>query len=391
MTPVLRILHVVPTYAPAWRYGGPIHAVHGLCRGLAAIGHEVAAYTTSVDGPDDLDVPLATAVERDGVQVSYFKSSMLRRTYWSPSLGRALRRDVPSVDVVHGHSVFLWPTWRAARAARAGARPLVLSPRGMLVPELIAAKSSWLKRCWISAIERGNLRGAAAIHVTSTVEARDLDRSGLALAPVRCVPNGVDVPAAPTGDVAREPRQVLFIGRVSWKKGIDRLIRALAHVPGAELLVAGNDDESLRPDLERLARDCGVGGRVRFLGQVGAAARDALLARASVLVLPSLSENFGNVIVEAMAAGCPVVVTPEVGAADLVTECGGGIVSDGNPEALAAAIGSILDAPDAARAMGARAREFVRANLSWPSVARRMTQVYEEAIERFEGASRRAG
>src|SRR5579859_5635211 len=99
----LRILHVVPTYYPAVRYGGPIRSVHGLAAALVRRGHEVHVYTTSVDGDKDLDVPLGEPVNLDGVAVHYFRVPGLRRLCWCPSLGRRLRASVASFDVVHLH------------------------------------------------------------------------------------------------------------------------------------------------------------------------------------------------------------------------------------------------------------------------------------------------
>src|SRR5438445_13865814 len=113
----MRLLHVVPTYQPAWRYGGPIVAVHGLCRALAMRGHQVDVFTTNVDGRGLLDVPVEQAVAVDGVGVSYFPASV-RRVYWSPRMGRALAREVGGYDLVHVHAVYLWPGAAAARAAR---------------------------------------------------------------------------------------------------------------------------------------------------------------------------------------------------------------------------------------------------------------------------------
>src|SRR5262249_2892122 len=68
----MRILHVVPTYLPAVRYGGPIFAVHGLCRALARRGHHVEVFTTNVDGSGASPVPLGEPVDLDGVQIRYF-------------------------------------------------------------------------------------------------------------------------------------------------------------------------------------------------------------------------------------------------------------------------------------------------------------------------------
>ena len=102
----MRLLHVIPTYLPAVRYGGPIQTVHALCRALAGHGHDVHVYTTSVDGPHDSDVPLGQPVDLDGVKITYFRSAMLRRLYWSPPLGRALEAGVPGFEVMGWYGVF---------------------------------------------------------------------------------------------------------------------------------------------------------------------------------------------------------------------------------------------------------------------------------------------
>src|SRR5690348_6233841 len=136
-TSLLRLLHIVPTYLPALRYGGPIRSVHALCRELAARGHDVHVFTTSVDGDGDSDVQLEKPVDLDGVKVTYFPSRHLRRLYWSPEMRHALARAVPTFDLVHLHAIYLWPIWAGARTARRAHVPYVSSPRGMLAPELI--------------------------------------------------------------------------------------------------------------------------------------------------------------------------------------------------------------------------------------------------------------
>ena len=75
----MRLLHVVPTYLPASRYGGPLYSVHALCAALAKRGHDVHVYTTNVDGPGVSAVPVDRPVDMDGVQVSYFVTGRGRR------------------------------------------------------------------------------------------------------------------------------------------------------------------------------------------------------------------------------------------------------------------------------------------------------------------------
>src|ERR1035437_10210082 len=150
----MRILHVVPTYFPAVRYGGPIFAVHGLCRALVARGHKVGVFTTNGDGAGKSAVPVGVPVTLDGVQVRYFSSDFLKRIYWAPSLARALRWEIGGFNLVYIHSVFLWPTWAAARLARKAHVPYLISPRGMLVKGLIERQSRFAKTAWINLIER---------------------------------------------------------------------------------------------------------------------------------------------------------------------------------------------------------------------------------------------
>ena len=371
----MRLLHVVPTYAPAWRHGGPILAVHGLCKALAARGHAVTVFTTDVHGHGRLDVPLGEPVAVDDVEVWYFPV-VLPRLSWSPVMGRELARQAGGFDVVHLHSVFLWPTAAAARAAERADVPYVLSPRGMLVPELIEQRGRLRKRAWMLLAERRTLERAAALHMTSPLEADEAARLGLPLPPAFVIPNGVDL--APNGGRPEREPFLLFLGRVSWKKGLDRLILALAQVD-AVLKIAGNDEEGLRPELERLARGAGVADRVEFLGPVHGAEKEHLLRRAAVLVLPSRSENFGNVVLEAMAAGCPVAVTPEVGLAGTVRETGAGIVADAAPARLGGVLRNLLADPARREEMGRRGRAAAE-RFGWAAVAGEMEEMYRRIL-----------
>jgi glycosyltransferase involved in cell wall biosynthesis len=383
----LRILHVVPAYYPAVRYGGPIRSVHGLAAALTRRGHDVHVYTTSVDGEKDLDVRLGQPVDLDGVAVHYFRVPALRRLYWSPSLGRQLRKAIAGFDIVHLHSVFLWPTWAAARAAARAGVPYITAPRGMLVREMIQRKSRLLKNAWITLIERATFVRAAGVHVTAELEAEELRAFGWPLPEVTWIPNGVDWPAEhpprSAGPFASLPeRYVLFLSRISWKKGLDRLITAWQWVPDMPLVIAGNDDEGYRPKLEALARSVGVADRVHFIGPVTDAHKWALYEEAELFVLPSYSENFGNVVAEAMAMGCPVVVSPEVGIAAMVKAREAGAVVDCDPSNLATVINDLLTDGLKRSQMGLRGRETARAGLSWDGVAAQMENLYLRASDK---------
>jgi glycosyltransferase involved in cell wall biosynthesis len=376
----MKILHVVPTYYPAVRYGGPIRSVHGLTSALAARGHDVNVYTTNVDGGGISPVALDRPVLVDGVNVWYFATSVGRRLYRSPRMAHALHANIASFDIVHLHSVFLWPTSAAAKMARKAGVPYVLSPRGMLVKDLIRRKSSLAKRAWINVFERRNIEQAAAVHLTSDIEASEMKALGFSHSHMAVVANGIEVPKDlsihdfdPAG--AHHP-YVLFLGRLNWKKGLDRLIPAMKEVQNADLLIAGNDEENYQPQLEALSRQCDVVDRVRFLGPVDDAKKWALLASARMLVLPSYSENFGNVVLEAMAAGCPVIITPEVGIASVVKDAGCGVVTAGDPENLGLEMKRLLEDDQRCWDMRNAGQRAVQTKYSWATIGKQILDVY---------------
>jgi glycosyltransferase involved in cell wall biosynthesis len=381
----VRILHVIPSYLPAVRYGGPIFATHGLCKALARRGHEVQVFSTNIDGPRNSSVPIELPVDVEGIQVRYFSCPLLRRLYWAPALGRALKSEIDKFDVVHLHSVFLWPTWAAARAARKADVPYVLSPRGMLVKDLIGRRSWLAKSAWIQIIERSNVEQAAALHLTSQLEAEELQRFGWRLAQLTVIPNGVDDPTLCDEEigtdvkrVAAEQPLVLFLGRLSWKKGLDRLLRAFASTRAGKLAIVGTDDEGLAPKLVKLAESLRIANRVHILPRtIIGSEKEHLFAAARVFVLTSYSENFGNTVLEAMRRRVPAVVTPEVGAAEIVRESGAGLVVAGDPIPLGDAISRLTSDIDLARSMGEAGQCHAMTHYSWRGIAARMEGLYK--------------
>jgi glycosyltransferase involved in cell wall biosynthesis len=329
-------------------------------------------------------VPIKLPVNLEGVQVQYFASPLLRRLYWAPALGSALGSEMGKFDALHVHSVFLWPTWAAARAARTAGVPYVLSPRGMLVRDLIGRRSWLAKSLWMQMIERSNLEQAAAVHLTSQLEAAELQRFGWRLPRLAVIPNGIDEPPPDGGEIATDIEEivaeqplVLFLGRLSWKKGLDRLLRAFASNRAGKLAIVGTDDEGLAPQLVKLARGLQIADRVRILPRtVIGSEKERLFAAARAFVLTSYSENFGNTVLEAMQRRVPVVVTPEVGAAEVVRESGGGLVVAGDPMALGAAICRLTSDVGLARSMGEAGQRHAMAHYSWKSIAVRMEDLY---------------
>jgi glycosyltransferase involved in cell wall biosynthesis len=377
----LRILNVVPTYYPAVRYGGTIRVVHGLAAALAQRGHDVHVYTTTMDGAGDLAIPIGQDQRLDDVHVWYFPVPRFRRLCVAPALAEWFRQEVSRFDVVHLHSVFLWPTWVAARAASRANVPYVITPHGMLLREAINGRNRWIKTGWINCIEKRTLARASAVHATAGLESRELKALGTRLQEVVTLPCGVDWPSShrplmQTPYTGLPPRFALFLSRINWKKGLDRLIAAWQWVPDLPLVIAGNDEEGYQPKLEALARALGVAARIHFIGPVADVDKWGLYEAAELFVLPSYSENFGVVVIEAMAMGCPVIVTPDVGASEVVAESQGGVITANEPATLAAAVRALAADREGRHACSRRGQAFVRDRLSWGGIAARFEDLY---------------
>ncbi|GMQ81803.1 MAG: glycosyltransferase family 4 protein [Rhodothermia bacterium] len=376
----MKIAHIIPTYFPAVRYGGPIHAVHDLCKNLTTRGHEVDVFTTNVDGDNSIGPAGSEVTYIDGVGVQYFPVSRPRRLYYSPRLAAALDSRVKEYDLLHLHSAFLYPTLKAARCAFKNRIPYIVAPRGMLIKEMVRRRNSIVKNAWIALFERRTVEQASAVHVTSALEADEIRKFRFALPPIREIPNGIKFPSSDF-DTKREPNTLLFLGRIDWKKGIERLLSALVDLDGTRLIVAGNDESGYIQKLRSLSERLGVRGRVSFVGPVAGEEKWRLFRRASAFVLPSYSENFANTVLEAMAMECPVIVTPEVGLAHTVSSSGAGVVTAGESASLATAIRRVLEDPEMALTMGQKGKAIVEDEFSWTKITVAMESAYHEVVE----------
>ena len=254
----MRLLHVVPTYLPAWHHGGPIRAVHGLCKALAARGHEVTVFTTDVE--TDGAVPLEQAGgARRGRGLVLPGAAAPAALPVAPGLGRAAREEIPGFDA--GPSPLRLPLAHHGGGARgrAGRRAVPRRPaRHAGAGPAAAGAGAGASAPGCSPSSGG--RSRAPPGSTPRPSSKPRRRPGSASRCRRsssCRTGSIPSPGMARMRSRRRCAAVLaggpfllFLGRMSWKKGLDRLIPALTAVPGAVLAIAGNDEEGLRPGLE---------------------------------------------------------------------------------------------------------------------------------------------
>lgn len=363
-----------------------------MTRALAASGHRVTVCTT--DARDGRSRASRRPDPTRGVDVRMFPNLSNRLAYhlqfFTPvGLRSYLRRAAGSFDVAHLHACHNVPGAMAAAALARAHTPYVVSPNGTALP---IERRVLAKRVFAATAGRHVLSGAAKVLAVSDVERRQLISAGVAESRIAIVPNPIDddeFVRPPEGSRFRAARQlgdrpvVLFLGKLTPRKGVAGLIRAFARLPRPDpvLIVAGNDMGSGR-SIDALVRGLGLRAHVIRTGLLEGPERLDALAAADVVAYPSRDEIFGLVPLEALLSGTPVVVCDDSGCGEVIRGTGGGLtVPYGNPEALAAAIESILSAPDgwraAARAGAARARAMFGADV----VCRRLEAVYHDAID----------
>jgi glycosyltransferase involved in cell wall biosynthesis len=387
----MKILHVVPWLT--LRAGGTSVVVVGLARALQALGVDVSIYTTDMAVPAQSDrlsrgVVLGDFPAGSGdIDIEIFPVNHPYRLVFSPQMHRALNASVEDFDVVHIHSLFLYPQFAAWFTASRNGIPYVVSPHGALDPFL--RKKGRLRKRLVDVIwQRRMLDGADAFHLT-TDEERALV-ADLGIVSSQCViPIGIETGAfqnLPSDERFRSQMLdgvtgpvILHHGRISEKKGLDILVESFESIvsvhPSARLVLVGPDDEGLADRLRLQANGLGIGHAVRFTGPLSGEALREALAAADVWALPSHTENFGLALVEAMAAGRPVVTSPHVNIAAAAEQGGAAIVVDNTPEEVAVAILHLLANPNRRNELSRNAVEFAR-RYDWHAVGKQFIDLY---------------
>jgi len=391
--PPLRILHVTPYFTDAWAYGGIPRVAGALARGLAKRGHAVTVCTTDArDASSRAAVPSGQTM--DGVAVHVFPNFSNRLAYhlqlFLPlRLGSFLRRHRAAFDVAHVHACRNLPGAIAARHLRKAGVPYVIAPNGT-APNIERRRLA--KRAFDVLFGRRVLTGAARVIAVSDAERRQLLALGVPSDAIRIVANPIDLgefdPPIARGrfraalGIGSSPI-VLFLGKLTPRKRVDDLMRAFASLarPDARLVIAGNDMGS-ETQLRALAASLDVVDRTIFAGLLHGRQRLEALGDADVVVYPSQDEIFGLVPIEALLAGTPVIVADDSGCAEVVRATGAGRITPlGDIDALAAAIGQVLQEADRGRQQAAAAASRIRQLYGDAMVCERLERVYDEVVD----------
>jgi poly(glycerol-phosphate) alpha-glucosyltransferase len=313
----------------------------------------------------------------------YF-SPLFRGFEYAPALSRTLIAS-SSVDVVHQHGIWHYPSVATSRWRRRYKRPVIISTQGMLEPWALA-NSKMRKIVAGKLFEMGNLKGASCLHC-SQAEVEGIRQFGLKN-PIAVLPNGVDLPIS-TSKLPRpawlpndDRRTLLFLGRLHPKKGIRETLEAWAKLKsfggnvGREwrLVIAGWDEGGYENYLISHAKNLGLTDDVVFPGPLLGEQKQSVYQHSNAFILASHSEGLPMAVLEAWSHSLPVFMTFECNLAEGFT-ASAGIEITNKPRELANTLSNSLVSPELTR-MGERGRQLVERRFNWQHVGNQLIGVY---------------
>lgn len=397
-------MRIVQVSRDATPNGGLAVYVRRLCGALADAGHDVSLLHADAAAPRVAGITAQIAAPQSHFAI--FDPATNPTT--APDALAILERLSPEVVHIHDcHNFALqqavqcrFPTVKTLHVYddfcpagnkfhHLGARQCRHRPGAACVPRMVYKRCVRSRRpavIWMQyrrAVEAARANTAVdRLIVASDHVCREAVASGYAADRISVIPYFTELPSE-TLPVGSGPAHLLFVGRLVREKGVDRLLRAIRHVPGDwRLTIAGDGPD--RPRLARIARRLALGDRVEVVGWANGDTLARLYDRSRAVIVPSLwPEPFGIVGIEAMSRARPVVAFAVGGIPEWLDDgCSGFLVAPGDEAQLGARIGALVQRPDLAQRMGQAGRARVERDFGAALHVRAVTAVYDMAIAR---------
>lgn len=368
--------------------GGVVKAVLDLVR-MGADSNEIGLATLDASGtPDEWRDGSASNINVHELSGQPGRAGTLSRDQLNQ-----LRDLVGQYDVVHLHSMWPMANPQIAKLCSSMGTPYVLSVHGML-DDWSMSQRRLKKLIYMRTWGRCLLRDAHTVHCTAQAE---LDQASAWFTPSKgqVVPlpfdlteyaelPGIELAYSTFEGLSRALPKVLFLSRIHYKKGVDRLIKAssllLSRGVEHQLVIAGTGDDSYVDEMRSLAKSEGIEDHVYFLGFATGQAKVSLIESCDLFALPTSQENFGFVFFEALASGTPVVTTRGTDTWPEIERSGGGIIVENTPEAFCDAIAPMLGSSQETNAMGQRGRAWVLEEMSLGRIRSMYQSLYARCV-----------
>jgi len=385
----LKILHISPSYYPAFKFGGPINSVHLLNKFLVKKGLEVDVITTNAGLSGQLISKYEWEII-DGVRVKYHGYYGYERYNFSLSLLRELKKNIKNYDLVHITAVWNFPVFAGAFMCNRYKIPYIISPHGALMINAFKNKSEAVKKLYYSIIASRYINNAKAIHFTTQYEREESTDHLKSDWNSFVIPNGLQL-----DEFEKETNQhnkfgfknyILFTGRIHNIKGLDILFNAVKEILNENLLLvlAGPDNNNYKNTLIKLAVELGISNYIKFLGELDRSELNNLYKRSTLFVLPSYSENFGMSVIEAMACETPVVISDKVGIYKEVEEAKAGIIVKTEIDSLHNGMKKLIEDAKLRKTIAKNGRKLVEEKYDIEKVADQMIEAYRVILKDYK-------
>ncbi len=328
----MNILHITPSYKPAYIYGGTTVSISRLCEAQASffnkqgLKSKITVYTTTANGKKELNVENNKPILIDGVEVWYFKRQTKDHTHFSIALLKKTIQTVQNFDAIHIHS--WWNTvviFSVLICILKGVK-VIVAPRGMLGEYTLNTQKKSLKNSFHKLIGKKIIK-KTYLHLTSQIEREEI--SYIKNNRVFVLPNLLSLCGKQKQVRQKKPSNIfklVFMSRIHHKKGIEILIEVLYRLKenpkiNLQLDVIGKSESiDYQNTLKQLICQKKLEDKVNWVGWLEGKQKFEYLEKSDLFVLPSFNENFANVVIESLSVGTPVLVSDKVGLANYVKE-----------------------------------------------------------------------
>lgn len=400
----MNILHITPSYKPAYIYGGTTVSISRLCEAQAYYlnnlserntnsKNKVTVYTTTANGKEELDIETNKPILVDNVEVWYFNRQTKDHTHFSIKLLQKVFKTVQNFDAIHVHS--WWNTvaiFSVLICILKGVK-VIVAPRGMLGEYTLQSQKKSLKSIFHKFIGKRLLK-KSYLHLTAQIEREEVnyikDNHAFVL------PNLLSIPSNQNKIVKTEIQdkkdstifKLVFMSRIHHKKGIEILIEAIAQFnnqnnnPKINLqldLIGKSESREYQNSLQKLIIQNNLEDKVKWVGWLEGNQKFEYLENSDLFVLPSFNENFANVVIECLSTGTPVLVSDRVGLADYVKEKDlGWVCKTNNVESLFQTLQIAIDDKIQREKIRQTAPQIIQNDFSSEKLSQKYIEIYQK-------------
>lgn len=318
----MKIIQISASYKPAVIYGGPTMSVSKLSEQLYNDGIDTEVFTTLANGKNELTFPAGKITWIDSVPVWFFKRLTKDHSHFSPSLLKHLFITISKNKkplIIHIHAWWNLVSILACLLAKIKHVPVVLSPRGTLSSYSFSNKHTFFKK-WIHRLAGKKLLSYCHFHATSKQEKQEIQQLILPKS-ITVIPNFINLPKHYKSIEIHQTDllKLLYFSRIEPKKGLEILLEALDEINVKyQLTIAGTGEPDYLNSLKKIVHKRSMERFVKWIGFQHNDTKFEVLQTHDLLVLPSYNENFGNVVIESLSVGTPVLISDQVGLADYI-------------------------------------------------------------------------